>query len=548
METPRLVDENNNPVDPPEVKETLQVKLEKHDSLQTIQVKQEKQDTPEVVTIQVKQEKQENVAEKFQVLFSEIESSLEKLGETLSTNRDIISVKFAELTSEIEAVVSESNSDKYECGIEEKRASMLRQLQDHIKVYIGRVRSDIERNFQIRAMAPRERLRSYKQKHQGSIDDYLDKKAMKFSSETKPLVGGIGGYHGRLAWKETFDCMKYTKYSSLLYTRVVRTLYDFKFCGRLISLGRSSSNQAALQKNRNLRFAFEFQVMDCKGVVRSKHPLWLFFDIFRPETNVYTYGQHMVITKDLGNIYTKQMYTMLKKMSSSAELPDFKTRAEMGTFYIGVIDQDFTLTKEFLSAAAQEPPIICSQSMELLNDKGIVISKKYPKPQTEEGHNKPEIDKCQLSFYDYKLKPIFLDFTLPESEKASRVVRFRDGQLYLVNFIDLGLLRLTIFNIETHSYVKTQMVPLTKKLFYEPINIMLDSKDNLIIVSRPQYVYYACPYVVTCVNLNTDEIQCDQPNMTFWNYRDSYLNENDEVVIVTKDDFMGHFMHIIMTF
>ena len=445
---------------------------------------------------------------------------------------------FEDIASKIQRNVNIDNIKSFERALDLKRESYVRLLQKDMKALFDGLEVDVETFFQLRAMISRNKLAIIKRLANSTAKTYVDDRGIKFSDKLD--LKASKELYGSFKWRHNFTSFQSIKWCNarIFPHNSFMPKENFTFVGETVHVRHAPDKTSRHQKHYYL-----FDLLDTNNNVRSSVPFELGYDIFTAPTAIYSYGSRLLLVTSFYKILTNLIFSMLKKLDVNGEMPEKKPNGNYNACYFALFDANLKLVKEFVMC---EDLRVGSYTIvvDFINDQGVMISKVFKQTYNQATQSLQHCFKRVVSFYDYNFQPVFTDFTLPRSSGFSNVVKLEGNLIHYAGYDSIEKNKITCitFDVESESEVSRRLVPRCSSQFSTslPVKLLLDSKNNLYMISRHHFGNFGLggmhEYYLSCVNLDTHELQDIYPPSGFVFFRGCYLNDNDQLVIVSKPD------------
>lgn len=465
--------------------------------------------------------------EQLNELFDQLGKSFDDLEERVEDVRGCKDSMFNEITAAIQQDVHVDNIEAYERNFCLVRESYISKLRQNMRALFDRLESDLEAYFQLKAMISRNRLASLIRLPESSIRGYVELRAVKFIERIEPKV--TGDFYGSLKWKadfSSFQCLKWYIYGIFTRDSSFLPMESFSFAGKAVRVRYDSA-----QMGRHLKHFYLFDLLDKDNNVRTSVPFQLTYDISNDTTTIYSYGSRLLLVTDFAEIRSQLVFYSLKRLDTNNELPNVKPVGQYNASYFALFDTDFKLVKEFVTGECLKVGRY-STIVDFINERGVMMSKIFESVRVPGTSDFIASQKRLVSFYNYDLRQIIRDLELPDSERISNVVKIDGNLIYYAGLAGDRRLSLTIFDLADGSVVSSRVIPRKRNRLNTPKKILLDSQNNLYLVTT-SYFPTDRGYFLASVNVDTHEWHEIDPPYDSAFYHGCYLNENDQLVIVS---------------
>ena len=443
---------------------------------------------------------------------------------------------FEEISSKIESNVSIDVIESFEKALELKRETYVSLLQKNIRTLFNGLEADIEEFFKLKEMISRNKVAIIKRLANSTIKTYVDSRAIKFLDKLD--LKASKELHGVFKWTDgltSLQCIKWHN-AGLFPRNYFMSKETFSFLDHTVHLRHDPGQLSRHQKHHYL-----FDLLDKNSNVLSSIPFELGHDIFAAPTAVYCYGTRLLLVTSFQKILTNLIFNMLKRLDVNGEMPEKRPNGYYNACYFALFDANLKLVKEL---AICEAPLVGSYSIvvDFIDQNGIMVSKIFKQTYNHATKNMQQCFKRVVSFYDYNFEPVISDFTLPVSSSNSNVIKLENNLIQYASYnASDSVVTLLTFDVDRGVEVGRRLIPWC---WYHirsclPAKLLLDSKNNLYAVSRNQLINLIFgvthEYHLSCANLDNHELQVIRPPASTL-YRGCYLNEKDQLVIVSASD------------
>ena len=445
---------------------------------------------------------------------------------------------FEEVVTRIQLEVQSDSLDAYDAAFGLKRESLFVQLKQHQQILFDDLLSDAEKYFNLKATTTRTRLRSQGRIPAFAVKEYLNEKGLKFAENQNLEAKRVGDLFGTIRWAcnlSSFQCIKMCN-MGFFGTESFVAKSTFTFIGKNVHVRHDPE-----KTSRHLKHHYLFDLCDQNNNVRSSVPFELEYDIFTAPTAIYCFGSRLLLVTSFYKIMTNLIFKMLKQHDALGEMPQSKPSGYYNAYFFALFDSNFKLSKVYMTSENRKIGSYLI-TVDFINDRGIMISKKFQSMRVPGTHEYSACSKRLITFFDYNFEPIFKDMQLPGSASISNVLKIDANLIYYVGYdtVENKRLTFTVFDSDNECVVNTKLIPRRGNPYLPPSKFLLDGKNNIYLLTRAHYNYGGYVkthgYFLGCVNVDTHEWhEIDPPSDQVF-YRGCYLNESDQLVIVSKPD------------